>query len=84
VDLDEIWYGSDDTEGNLDSILINYVASTISKWRTSKVLRWAQILNRLVDLDEILYEDPVNSISPKWRTLNFWGVSLTFELIGGF
>jgi hypothetical protein len=31
------------------------VALTISKRRTFKFLRWAQLLNRLVDLDEILY-----------------------------
>jgi hypothetical protein len=31
------------------------VASTIPKWRTFKLLRWSQLLNRLVDLDEILY-----------------------------
>jgi hypothetical protein len=55
VDLDEILYGGDDTEDDLYSILLNPVASAISKWRTSKILRWAQILNRLVDLDEILY-----------------------------
>jgi hypothetical protein len=55
VDLDEILYGDDDIEDDLDSILLNPVASTISKWRTFKFLRWAQLLNRLVDLDEILY-----------------------------
>jgi hypothetical protein len=55
VDLDEILYGGDDIEDNLDSILLNPVASTISKWRTFKVLWWVQLLNRLVDLDEILY-----------------------------
>jgi hypothetical protein len=55
VDLDEILYGGDDIEGDLDSILLNPVASTISKWRTFKFLRWAQLLNRLADLDEILY-----------------------------
>jgi hypothetical protein len=55
VDLDEIFYGGDDTEDNLDSILFNPVASTIPKWRTFKLLRWVQLLNRLVDLDEILY-----------------------------
>jgi hypothetical protein len=31
VDLDEILYGSDDIEDDLDSILLNPVASTISK-----------------------------------------------------
>jgi hypothetical protein len=81
VDLDEILYGGDDFEDDLDSILINPVASTVSKWQTFKLLRRAQLLNRLVDLDEILYWgdgieyyldcillNPVASIIPKWRT----------------
>jgi hypothetical protein len=55
VDLGEIVCGDDDIEGNLDFILLNPVASTIPKWRTFKLLRWAQLLNRLVDLDETLY-----------------------------
>jgi hypothetical protein len=55
VDLDEILYGGDDIEDDLDSMLFNPVASTISKWRTFELLRRAQLLNRLVDLDEILY-----------------------------
>jgi hypothetical protein len=29
--------------------------SITPKWRTFKLLRWVQILNGLVDLDEILY-----------------------------
>jgi hypothetical protein len=57
VDLDEILYGGDGIEDDLDSILFNSLASTISKWRTFKLLRWAQLLNQLVDLDEILYGD---------------------------
>jgi hypothetical protein len=55
VDLDEILYGGDDFEGDLNSILLNPVATTISKWWTFIFLRWVQLLNRLVDLDEILY-----------------------------
>jgi hypothetical protein len=55
VDLDEILYGGDYIEDYLDSILFNAVASTIPKWRTFKLLRWVQLLNRLVDLDEMLY-----------------------------
>jgi hypothetical protein len=55
VDLDEILYGYGDIEDNLDSILLNPLASTIPKWRAFKLLRWVQFLNRLVDLDEILY-----------------------------
>jgi hypothetical protein len=42
VDLDEILYGDDDTEVDLDSILFNAVASAIPKWRTFKLLRWMQ------------------------------------------
>jgi hypothetical protein len=82
VDLDEILYGGDDIEeDDLDSILFKPVASIISKWRTFKLLRWAQLLNLLVDLDEILYGgdgieyyldyvvlNPVASTIPKWRT----------------
>jgi hypothetical protein len=55
VDLDEILYGDDDTEGDLDSILLSLVVSTISKWRTFKFLTWALILSRLVNLDNTLY-----------------------------
>jgi hypothetical protein len=51
VDLDEILYGDDDIEGDLGSMLLNLVASTIPKWLTFKLLRWVQLLNRLVDLD---------------------------------
>jgi hypothetical protein len=54
VDLDEILYGGDDIEDDLDLMLLNPVASTISKWRTFKLLRCVLLLNRLVDLDEIL------------------------------
>jgi hypothetical protein len=39
VDLDEILYGDDEIEDDLDSVLFNPVTSTISKWRTSKLLR---------------------------------------------
>jgi hypothetical protein len=50
------------------------------KMANVKILRWAQLLNRLVDLDEILYRgdgieyyldyilfNPVASTIPKWR-----------------
>jgi hypothetical protein len=90
VDLDEILYGCDDIKDDLDSILLNPVASTTSKWWTFKVLRWAQILNRLVDLDEILYGcdgieyyldyilfNPVASTIPKWQMSKLlWWVQL--------
>jgi hypothetical protein len=32
VDLDEILYGGDDVEDDIDSIQLNLVASTIPKW----------------------------------------------------
>jgi hypothetical protein len=53
--MDEILYGDDDTEYDLDSMLVNPVASTISKWRTFKLMRRVHLLNQFVDLDEILY-----------------------------
>jgi hypothetical protein len=43
VDLDEILYGRDDIEDDLHSTLLNPIVSTISKWRTFKVLRWVQL-----------------------------------------
>jgi hypothetical protein len=55
LDLDEILYGGDYIEYDLDVILLNAVASTILKWRTFKRLRWVQLMNRLVDSDYILY-----------------------------
>jgi hypothetical protein len=51
VDLDEIMYGGDGIEGDFDSIRFNPLDSTIPKWRTFKLVWWAQRLNRLVDLD---------------------------------
>jgi hypothetical protein len=53
--LDEILYADDDIEDDLDSILFNPIASTISKWQTFKLLKRVHLLKRLVDLDEILY-----------------------------
>jgi hypothetical protein len=49
VDLDEISYGGDDIEDDIDSI--NPVPSTISKWLIFKFPKWAQVLNRMEDLD---------------------------------
>jgi hypothetical protein len=89
VDLDKILYGGDGIKDDLDSILFNPAASTISKWLTFKHLRWVLLLNQLVDLDEILYEDdveddldsilinPVSSTISKWWTLKLlWWVQL--------
>jgi hypothetical protein len=56
VNLDEILW-SDDIEDDLDSTLLNPLASTIPKWRTFNLLRCSQFLNRLVDFYEILYVD---------------------------
>jgi hypothetical protein len=66
----------------IDCILLNPVASTISKWRTFKLLRLAQLLTLFVDLDEILFGgdgieyyivsillNTVASTIPKWRTI---------------
>jgi hypothetical protein len=55
VYLDEILYGDDDIVDDLNSILLNPVASTIPNQQTFKLLWWVQLLNWLVDLDEILY-----------------------------
>jgi hypothetical protein len=53
--MDEVLYGGDAIEDDLDCILFNAVASTIPKRRAFKLLRWVQLWNRLVDLNEILY-----------------------------
>jgi hypothetical protein len=53
--MDAILYGGDGVEDDIDSILLNLSASTILKWRTFNLLRWAQILNGLVDFDKMLY-----------------------------
>jgi hypothetical protein len=45
VDLDEILYGGDDVEDDIDSILLNLVASTIPKWWTFERPWWVQLLN---------------------------------------
>jgi hypothetical protein len=55
VDLQEVLYGRDDIEDDLDSIIFSAIASTIPKHQTFKLLRWVKLLNRLVDFDEILY-----------------------------
>jgi hypothetical protein len=41
VDLDEILYGGD-VEDDIDSILLNLVASTVPKRRTFRLLRWVK------------------------------------------
>jgi hypothetical protein len=55
MDLDDIFCAGDGIEYYLDDILFNPVGSTIPKWRTFKLLRWVELLNRLVDLGEILH-----------------------------
>jgi hypothetical protein len=53
ANFDENVYEDDNIDSDSDSMLFRLVASTIPKWRTFKLLRRVQILNRLVDLDEI-------------------------------
>jgi hypothetical protein len=88
------FYGSDDIEDDLDSILFNPVASTMSKWRKFKLLRWAQLLNQLVDLNKISYGgddteyylnyillNPIASTIPKWWMFKLlWWVQLLNRL----
>jgi hypothetical protein len=52
LDLDEISHGDDDTEVDLDSLLLNPVAYTIQNGGRSN---FCGSCNRLVDLNEILY-----------------------------
>jgi hypothetical protein len=54
VDLDEILNGGDDVEDDIDSILLNLLASTI-KMADVELLRCAHVLNRFADVDDILY-----------------------------
>jgi hypothetical protein len=72
VDLDEILYGGDDTQGDVDH----------SKWRTFKLLRWAHLLNHLVDLDEILYcGNGINGDLDHFK-MAVCPPPITFELLG--
>jgi hypothetical protein len=52
---DEILFEGDNVEDDLDSILFGAKASTIPKWRTFKLLRYMQLWNQLVDLDDIFF-----------------------------
>jgi hypothetical protein len=45
----------DDVEDDTYYIIFDPVASTIPEWQTFKLMRCVLLLNRLVDLDEILY-----------------------------
>jgi hypothetical protein len=50
-------------------MLFSPVASTVSKWRTLKLLRRVHLLNRLVDLDDffiLVMELKLTPIIPKW------------------
>jgi hypothetical protein len=53
-DLDEILCTGDDIEDGLDVMVFNLISSTIPEWWMLELLRWAQLLNRLEVLDEIL------------------------------
>jgi hypothetical protein len=70
VGLDEIMYGGDGIDYYLDHILFKPVALTIPKWRTFKHLMCVLLLNRLVDLDEILYAD--NDIKGNLDSIWIW------------
>jgi hypothetical protein len=48
MDLDEILYGGDDIEDDLNAILFNPVASTVLKWQTFKLLSCVLLLNTCV------------------------------------
>jgi hypothetical protein len=48
-------------KGDLDPILFNSVASTITIWRTLRLLRWMQNFHESTWENEILYVD----VSPK-------------------
>jgi hypothetical protein len=83
VDFDKIVYRDDDIEDDLDSKLFNSVASTISKWRTFKLLRRVQLLNRLMELNEfciVIMALKVTSIITKLLSLPL----ITFEPLSKF
>jgi hypothetical protein len=42
VDLDQILYGGDEIEGDLDSIFSKTAASAIPKWWTFKFVMWVK------------------------------------------
>jgi hypothetical protein len=52
VDFDEILYGGDAIQDDLNSTLLKALASTIPKWRTFKLLRWMQ-RNALIAFESI-------------------------------
>jgi hypothetical protein len=53
----EIQYGGHAIEGDLETVLINPVPSTIPKWRMFKLLRWMQNSHQSTWDHEILYTD---------------------------
>jgi hypothetical protein len=57
VDFYEIQHGGHAIEGDLDSVFINPVPSTITKWRTFKLLKWMQNLHQSTWDHESLYTD---------------------------
>jgi hypothetical protein len=48
MDLDEILYGGDDIEDDLNAIPSNPIASTVLKWQTFKLLSCVLLLNTCV------------------------------------
>jgi hypothetical protein len=83
VDLDEILYG-DDIEYDLDSMLFNPVASTISKWRTFKLLRAHLLTDWWIWMKFciVVMALKVTSIIPKW--LSVCPPLITFEPLLNF
>jgi hypothetical protein len=77
--LDEIVYENDKIDSDSDCTLFRFVVSNIREWRTFINLRLVEILNRLVDLNEIVCNSDSDSMLlrlvvstiPKWRTFNF-------------
>jgi hypothetical protein len=56
VDFHEIWQEDYTIEDDLGAICFFIpIASTIPQWLTFELLRCLHLLNRVVDLDEILY-----------------------------
>jgi hypothetical protein len=77
-------YEGDTVDSVSDFMVLRFVASNIPEWLTFTHLRCVKLLNRLVDLNEIVYDDVnidndndsmlfllVASTIGNWRTLTF-------------
>jgi hypothetical protein len=76
-------YGDDGIEDDLESMLFNPVASTISKWQTFR-LRRVHLLKRLMDLDEILYCGSGIKGDLDHSKMSVCHILITFEPLGKF